>query len=401
MSTDPSTTDTTSIEQTANETTAASLAGLAELTSTSEPTTTEQSTAAPTEPAMTVAVDQADADYAPGETVVITADNVAVGGTVQFRIGELDPGADGEVGTADDGFVRMDAPGTQPWTVTDGGPGDLDGEVNGSITTNWLVDPNGYYIQKTLFLQATDDGVDDVVGTADDTTAQATFTDAANIVTTKHEGQSKTGGILGGYGNGNLTQYGEGDEINFRFSLDSGDTGSQSGQMQVGFSRESATVDMFDPFFALGTWNTGGAPALEWTKGTATWLVAKIGDPVPNASGDEWQQTLQITKSQLPIIDGALDANRDNSITSADDGALLAAVTPTGGSLLNLAPTGTNTFNINVIDGGLDLNNDGFITTADDGRLWYSTDNDNDYDVFIEYHRWAPRLQRQWLRHHC
>ena len=59
MSTDPSTTDTTSIEQTANETTAASLAGLAELTSTSEPTTTEQSTAAPTDPTMTVAVDQA------------------------------------------------------------------------------------------------------------------------------------------------------------------------------------------------------------------------------------------------------------------------------------------------------------------------------------------------------
>ena len=45
--------------------------------------------------------------------------------------------------------------------------------MNGSITTNWLVDPDGYYIDKTLLLQASDDGADDVFGTADDTLARA------------------------------------------------------------------------------------------------------------------------------------------------------------------------------------------------------------------------------------
>src|SRR5262245_54487503 len=58
MSTDLSMTDATSIEQTMNETTAASLAGLVDMTSTSEPTTTEASTVAATEPVLTVAVDQ-------------------------------------------------------------------------------------------------------------------------------------------------------------------------------------------------------------------------------------------------------------------------------------------------------------------------------------------------------
>ena len=32
--------------------------------------------------------------------------------------------------------------GHEPWTVTDGGPGDLDGLVNGNIHTTWYVDPD-------------------------------------------------------------------------------------------------------------------------------------------------------------------------------------------------------------------------------------------------------------------
>ena len=119
--------------------------------------------------------------------------------------------------------------------------------------------------------------------------------------------------MLGGFDGGNVDTYGEGNSVNFRFSIESRASVAKSGQMQVAFSRESATVDMFDPHFELGTWNAGGQPALQWTSGTATWLVAKIGDPVVSGDGSEWLQTLQITKSQLPIFDGALDANRDGS----------------------------------------------------------------------------------------
>src|SRR5262245_15363541 len=147
-----------------------------------------------TDPTLTVAVDQLDADYLTGETVVIRADNVKVGGTLQFRVGELDPGADGVVGTADDGFVATAAPGTQPWTVTDGAAGDLDGQVNGSITTNWLVDPNGYYIDKALLLQGVDDGADDQLGTSDDSVAQATFTDAAGSTNKVYQHWADAGG---------------------------------------------------------------------------------------------------------------------------------------------------------------------------------------------------------------
>src|SRR5262245_50549139 len=155
-------------------------------------------------------------DYAPGATAYFTATNVTFGGSLIFRVGELDPGADGIIGTADDGFV---AP-IYSWSVVDGGAGDLDGVANGTIQTSWLVDPDGYYLNKTLLLRAIDDGADDTVDTSDDAVASATFTDAlGDITTTSHEGQTKTAGVLGGYTSGNVTAYAEGDQINFRFEL--------------------------------------------------------------------------------------------------------------------------------------------------------------------------------------
>ncbi|VIO72263.1 hypothetical protein CI1B_39070 [Bradyrhizobium ivorense] len=64
------------------------------------------------------------ADYAPGSTANIAA-TVGVGDTVTFNVADV-------AGTAVSGT-------DQPWTVTDGGAGDLDGVANGVIRTTWAV----------------------------------------------------------------------------------------------------------------------------------------------------------------------------------------------------------------------------------------------------------------------
>ncbi len=96
-------------------------------------------------------------DYAPGSTALITASGFQVGESVQINITSDTPG-----------------PGQGAWTVTDGitdgSSADLDGLANGSITTSWLVDPDGAYIGATLLVTAT--------GLASGDTSTSTFTDA-------------------------------------------------------------------------------------------------------------------------------------------------------------------------------------------------------------------------------
>src|SRR5207253_3825958 len=85
----------------------------------------------------TVTTDKSD--YQPGDNAVFIAANVVLGGSVVFDVAHLSAGADGIYGTADD-LLSYDLTGTGiQWTVTDGGPGDLDGVVNGVIQTGWLV----------------------------------------------------------------------------------------------------------------------------------------------------------------------------------------------------------------------------------------------------------------------
>src|SRR5258706_667791 len=78
-------------------------------------------------------------DYTPDSVATFTALNVSAGATVEFDVAHVNAGADGVYGTADD-LYTYDLTGTGvPWVVTDGGPGDLDGIVNGVITTSWFV----------------------------------------------------------------------------------------------------------------------------------------------------------------------------------------------------------------------------------------------------------------------
>ncbi|RWG81341.1 SdrD B-like domain-containing protein [Mesorhizobium sp.] len=123
-------------------------------------------------PPLAVAVDQADADYAPGETVGITATDVGDGGSLTFSVAHVSAGADGILGTLDD-VLTYDLTGTgTPWVVTDGGAGDLDGTVNGKIQTSWYV--NSDAANQAFVLSATDQ--------AGGRVATVNFTDAATMV---------------------------------------------------------------------------------------------------------------------------------------------------------------------------------------------------------------------------
>ena len=94
-------------------------------------------------------------DYAPGSTALLTAGGLTPGAEVQFQVYNQTTGAL--------------ASGQNPWKVIDGGQGDLDGTANGSIQTNWFVDPSDE-AGATLLATAKD--------LATGETATATFTDA-------------------------------------------------------------------------------------------------------------------------------------------------------------------------------------------------------------------------------
>ncbi len=68
-------------------------------------------------------------DYAPSETAQISAAGFQIGEAVEFLVLHID----GKPNTGN---------GHTPWTVTDGGPNDIDGQADGNIETSWFVDPD-------------------------------------------------------------------------------------------------------------------------------------------------------------------------------------------------------------------------------------------------------------------
>jgi DNA-binding phage protein len=117
-------------------------------------------------------------DYAPGSTAIITASGFSAGSTVTLEVDHaIGAGADGVWGTSDDVLDTNTGEGHEPWSVTDGGAGDLDGQVNGSVTTSWYVNPDDS-AGATFLLTAASAGADGVVGTGDDAMATASFTDS-------------------------------------------------------------------------------------------------------------------------------------------------------------------------------------------------------------------------------
>ncbi|MBV7554702.1 hypothetical protein KW841_20375 [Pseudomonas sp. PDM28] len=117
-------------------------------------------------------------DYAPGSTAIITASGFAAGSTVTLEVDHaVGAGADSVWGTSDDVLDTNTGAGHEPWSVTDGGAGDLDGQVNGSVTTSWYVNPDDS-AGATFLLTAASAGVDGVIGSGDDAMATTSFTDS-------------------------------------------------------------------------------------------------------------------------------------------------------------------------------------------------------------------------------
>ncbi len=112
---------------------------------------------------------------------------------------------------------------------------------------------------------------------------------ANNISATDHEGQEKVAGVLGGYTNGNVTEYTEEDSINYRFDLESDN--AASGKMQVEFTSNDTGCLFYDGSFNLGT-HDGSASTLTSISGSAP--VVTLDGPAVN-DGSDWVQVLNVT----------------------------------------------------------------------------------------------------------
>src|SRR4029077_16391722 len=203
-----------------------------------------------TEPVVTAAVVTTDkADYAPGETALITTSNTSADGLkfseaemVQFQV------------TRTDGI--QDSPmGNVPWYVTDGVGGfkayeefdangqvadwispDNDGTVNGSISTDWFVEDQ--YLGASLLLTAT--------GQASGAVATTAFTDAPKDTTTSVTSSSPT------------STYG--DSVKFTAVVTAGN-GNGTGP--------TGSVAFFDGASLLGTASAADSDG----SGTSTWSI--------------------------------------------------------------------------------------------------------------------------------
>ncbi|HMF82949.1 MAG TPA: hypothetical protein VKI01_06715, partial [Acidimicrobiia bacterium] len=124
----------------------------------------------------------------------------------------------------------------------------------------------------------------DVLGRDDVVLATTTFTDSPPRISAKqHEGQRSDGT----YTSGNITQYAEGDSINFRFDLDA-TQGPAEGDLEVRFTGNDGSCLFFDGSFALGLVEDLGGPQP---------TVTVDGSPTPvdfGTSSGEWVQRLHI-----------------------------------------------------------------------------------------------------------
>lgn len=70
-------------------------------------------------------------DYAPGTYADFLYSGFNPGDTITFSVTALDPGP----------LWDLASP-ISPWTVIDGGTGDLDGSANGAVTTSFYINPD-------------------------------------------------------------------------------------------------------------------------------------------------------------------------------------------------------------------------------------------------------------------
>ena len=178
---------------------------------------------------MSVTTDKSD--YAPGSTAIFTVSALRPGSSVNFQVADL-ASAPGANGVADI---------YKPFSVTDGGAGDLDGKVNGVVVAQWRVPANG---------QAT--GADlEVSATADGQSTTAFFSDAANKIVTENQ---KAGTPMSAWSiHGSLTN--EGDSQIEGFTTQISVTAGQTVSFKIDTALNGYTIDIY----RLGYYGGNGA----------------------------------------------------------------------------------------------------------------------------------------------
>ncbi|MGH2375040.1 MAG: hypothetical protein ACRDIC_16435, partial [bacterium] len=251
----------------------------------------------------TLATDKTD--YAPGEVVHITGSGFNAGESYALPVKR----PDGSIVTID-----PDTHAVTPnhWDV-------VTADADGSLAYDYQLDGiEGPYEARAY---PADWGGD----WNDSSLSSVGFTDTPTKITAKqHEGQLSTGA----YTSGNITEYAEGDTINFRFRL-AATHGPTSGSLEVRFSGVEATCTFFDPTFVLGS--------IDAVSGAQPTVVVSSG---PTASGTEWVVVLNINyASSFGHDDPASEATVNYTLTLSDEAGECSGssqhsrLNPAGGSV--------------------------------------------------------------------
>jgi len=205
--------------------------------------------------------------------------------------------------------------------------------------------------------------------------ASVTFTDSAKITIKDHEGQNSDNS----WTNGNVTEYKEGDYINFRFKVKVEDAPA-TGKIQIRFTGDDGTCLFFDNYFSLGTTTniSGSTPVVTFVSGPT---AENFG-----TSNGEWKVILAIsgtsngegrTSYTLRLSQSAGECNGSSQHSRLDN-----VSGPDGGDVSNMGALNIPVHANQIIElpeitaiKHLDRNGDGvFEDTADAGEFCFALD---------------------------
>ncbi|MCK1535425.1 MULTISPECIES: DUF4082 domain-containing protein [unclassified Bradyrhizobium] len=216
-------------------------------------------------PAGSLSVMTDSADYAPGSTATFTAAGIRSGASVTFNIADLSsaPGANGIADVY------------SPFTIKDGGIGDMDGLANGTVAAQWQVPADGRATGATLQLTATSGAQ----------TGTTTFSDASNKIVTENQlpGTPKsTWAIHGSIAN-------QGDSQIEGFATQISTNAGQTVSFKIDASSSGYTIDIY----RLGYYGGNGAhlvTSMHHSGGTSQ-PEPLFNDPTNTVDAGNWSVT--------------------------------------------------------------------------------------------------------------
>ncbi|MCK1335491.1 DUF4082 domain-containing protein [Bradyrhizobium sp. 38] len=205
------------------------------------------------------------ADYAPGSTATFTANGARFGAPITFQIADL-PSAPGIDGNADI---------YTPFTITDGGSGDMDGLLNGTVVARWQVPADGRATGATMKLSAT----------SGHQTATTTFTDANNKIVTENQNAGTPESVWAIHGSFDN----QGDSQIEGFTTQISTNAGQTVSFKVDTASSGYTLDVY----RLGYYGGNGARLITSTHhaGAANQPAPLFNDPTNTVDAGNWSIT--------------------------------------------------------------------------------------------------------------